>query len=290
VTSSQQVVQKLWGYCNILRDDGLSYPDYVEQLTYLLFLKMAFEQATASGNRSPVPKAYDWSSLVKLRGRDQHKHYGDILHELGDGKGMLGLIFRNAENKIRDPAKLSLLINDLIDKENWTALDADIKGDAYEGLLEKNAQDTKSGAGQYFTPRPVIRAMVEVMQPEIGTTICDPACGTCGFLLATHEYLREQHPNPTAAQDAHLRLKAFRGVELVAAVARLGAMNLLLHGIGPLTDDVESPIQNVDSLAGDPGVRFDMVLTNPPFGKKSSVTVRNERGDKERLKPVCRSR
>lgn len=281
-TTSQQIVQKLWGYCNILRDDGLSYPDYVEQLTYLLFLKMAYEQSIGSQNNSAIPVGYDWRSLTALRGTEQHTHYGETLRVLASGKGMLGLIFRNAENKIRDPAKLSLLINDLIDKENWTALDTDIKGDAYEGLLEKNAQDTKSGAGQYFTPRPVIRAIVEVVQPELGETICDPACGTCGFLLAAHEYLRKEHPKLDRAQDEHLRLQAFRGVELVGAVARLGAMNLLLHGIGPLGEGSPAPIQNKDSLAADPGEKFNIVLTNPPFGKKSSVTVLNEQGDKER--------
>ncbi|HEX3130412.1 MAG TPA: class I SAM-dependent DNA methyltransferase [Thermoanaerobaculia bacterium] len=279
---SQTIVQKLWSYCNILRDDGLSYPEYVEQLTYLLFLKMSHEQASTSTAKPLVPPGFDWLSLKNRRGSEQHAHYGEILRQLALGPGMLGLIFRNAENKIRDPEKLGLLINDLIDKENWSALDADVKGDAYEGLLEKNAQDTKSGAGQYFTPRPVIRAIVEVTRPTLGETICDPACGTCGFLLAAYEYLRQENVKLSLSQEKHLRLNTFRGVELVAAVARLGAMNLLLHGIGPHANEAPPPIRNADSLAFDDGDRFDLVLTNPPFGKKSSITVVNDRGERER--------
>jgi type I restriction enzyme M protein len=283
MNSSQQLVQKLWAYCNILRDDGLSYPDYVEQLTYLIFLKMADEQSNGSGpSASVVPKDFDWRSLVEKKGKEQHVHYGAILRRLASEGGMLGIIFHAAENKIRDPAKLNLLIVELIDKERWTQLDADLKGDAYEGLMEKNAQDTKSGAGQYFTPRPLIRAIVEVVRPVPGEVICDPACGTCGFLLVAHDYLRQVNPKPNKKEREHLRLKAFRGMELVAAVARLGAMNLLLHGIGPISDESDPPISTVDSLAIDDGTRYDLVLTNPPFGKKSSVTVRTGTGEKDR--------
>lgn len=282
---SKQIVQKLWSYCNILRDDGLSYPDYVEQLTYLLFLKMAHEQSESSPERaSIIPDGYNWQSLVSKDGKDLHAHYRAILKELSKGTGMLGIIFHNAENKIRDPGKLRLLVIDLINKNNWSALDADVKGDAYEGLLEKNAQDTKSGAGQYFTPRPLIRAIIECVRPQLGETIYDPACGTCGFLLAAHEYIVEQNPNMTSEQRHYLRLKAMRGVELVDEVTRLGAMNLLLHGIGPMHGEEEDdlPIITDDSLSADPGDRFNVVLTNPPFGKKSSVTTVNEQGEKER--------
>ncbi len=190
---------------------------------------------------------------------------------------MLGVIFRKAQNKIQDPAKLRRLIADLIDREQWTSLDTDVKGDAYEGLLAKNAEDVKAGAGQYFTPRALIRAIVDVMRPEPGTTICDPACGTGGFLLAAHDYIAGHH-QLDRDQQRHLRYEALHGWEIVDATARLCVMNLYLHGIG----GDESPIRVADSLAGDPGDRFDMVLTNPPFGKKSSFIVVNAEGETER--------
>jgi hypothetical protein len=184
---SQQIVQKLWNYCNVLRDDGLSYGDYVEQLTYLLFLKMADEQTKPPLNKpSRIPSGSDWTSLIELDGTELELHYRNVLETLGKEKGLLGVIFRKAQNKIQDPAKLRRLIVDLIDREQWITLDADVKGDAYEGLLEKNAEDVKGGAGEYFTPRPLIKAIVDVMRPAPGMTIFDPACGTGGFLLAAH--------------------------------------------------------------------------------------------------------
>jgi type I restriction enzyme M protein len=276
---SQQIVQKLWNYCHVLRDDGLSYGDYLEQLTFLLFLKMAHER----GQLSPVPKGKDWPSLMKRDGDDLEVHYRHILDDLGKQPGMLGIIFRKAQNKIQDPAKLRRLIADLIDREQWTSLDADVKGDAYEGLLEKNAQDVKGGAGQYFTPRPLIQAMVDVMQPKPGEKICDPASGTGGFLLAAHDYIVRRNPNLDRDEKKHLKLKALHGYEIVDSVTRLCAMNLLLHGIGPgITDKAEPPIETRDSLVSHPGRYFRVVLTNPPFGKKSSVLVVNEEGDEER--------
>ena len=183
-TESAAIVQRLWNYCNVLRDDDVSYGDYVEQLTYLLFLKMADEQSKPPFNKpSAIPKDLDWKSLLEKDGDALEVHYRHILESLGKGKGLLGVIFRKSQNKIQDPAKLKRLI-DLINGETWVGLDIDVKGDIYEGLLQKNAEDTKSGAGQYFTPRPLIKAMVEVIKPEPGNTICDPACGTGGFLLA----------------------------------------------------------------------------------------------------------
>jgi len=280
---SQQIVQKLWNYCNVLRDDGLSYGDYVEQLTFLLFLKMAHEQTQPPWRRpSAIPEGFDWPNLMERDGDDLEVHYRKTLEKLGTQPGMLGIIFRKSQNKIQDPAKLRRLIADLIDREQWMILDADVKGDAYEGLLEKNAQDTKGGAGQYFTPRPLIEAIVEVMQPKPGDTICDPACGTGGFLLAAHDHLVRNHPNMDAEQKRHLRLDALYGQDIVDGVVRLCAMNLLLHGIGPTTAEGRPPVEKADSLAAAPSDRYDLVLTNPPFGRKSSVMVVNEEGQQGR--------
>jgi type I restriction enzyme M protein len=275
------LVQKLWNYCNILRDDGLSYGDYVEQLTFLLFLKMADEQSRAPFNKkSPIPKGFDWPALLKVDGDDLETLYRHILEELGKRPGMLGIIFRKAQNKIQDPSKLRRLIVDLIDKEIWTMLDADVKGDAYEGLLQKNAEDVKGGAGQYFTPRSLISAMVEVMAPKPGQTICDPACGTGGFLLAAHDYLAKL-PGLDRAQKKALKSGTFHGIELVDSVTRLCAMNMLLHGIGGESDTTDLPVTTKDALAGKHG-EYDMVLANPPFGKKSSVTITNAEGEQSK--------
>ena len=270
------IVQKLWNYCNVLRDDGMSYGDYVEQLTYLLFLKMADERTKPPHNKkSIVPKKYNWSSLLKEDGIELFEHYRNTLRALGKEKGLLGLIFMKSQNKFQDPVKLRRLVVDLIDNENWSIMSADVKGDAYEGLLEKNAQDTKSGAGQYFTPRPLIRAMVDVINPLPIETVCDPACGTGGFILASHDYMVGQNPNMTKTEKRNLKEKTFKGWELVQSTARLCAMNLMLHGIG---SDENLPIMVSDSLAADPGDRFNIVLTNPPFGKKSSTTIVNGKG------------
>jgi type I restriction enzyme M protein len=277
MSTHSALVSKLWNYCSILRDDGLSYGDYVEQLTFLLFLKMADEQSKPPFNKpSPIPNGFGWDALLKLDGDDLEIHYRHTLEELGMRSGMLGIIFRKAQNKIQDPAKLRRLIADLIDKEEWSSLGADVKGDAYEGLLQKNAEDVKGGAGQYFTPRPLISALVEVMTPRPGQTMCDPAGGTGGFVLATHDYLVSHHALDRA-QKKLLKSGTLFVVELVDAVARLCCMNLLLHGIGGDGTD-EVPIQVRDALAGKHG-EYDLVMTNPPFGKKSSVTIVNEAGD-----------
>jgi type I restriction enzyme M protein len=280
MSTPSALVQKLWNYCNVLRDDGLSYGDYVEQLTYLLFLKMADEKGRPPYNKpSVVPEGYDWPSLLARDGDDLELHYRHVLETLGKRTGMLGVIFRKAQNKIQDPAKLRRLIVELIDKEQWTSLSADVKGDAYEGLLEKNAADVKGGAGQYFTPRALIAAIVDVMAPQPRQTICDPACGTGGFLLAAHDYLVKHHSLDRELKK-RLRNGTLFGIELVDSVTRLCAMNLLLHGIG---DDSETdmPVVTKDALAGKHG-EYDMVLANPPFGKKSSVTIVNEAGDQQK--------
>ena len=277
---SAPIVQKVWNYCNVLRDDGVSYGDYVEQLTYLIFLKMADEHTKPPFNQeSNIPLGYDWQSLLQKDGDALEIHYRHILETFGKASGMLGVIFRKAQNKIQDPAKLRRLI-ELINGEVWVGLDIDIKGDIYEGLLQKNAEDTKSGAGQYFTPRPLIKAMVEVMQPRPGMTITDPACGTGGFLLAAYDYISHNY-KLDVEQKRTLNLATLSGKDIVDGVVRLCVMNLYLHGIG----GEESPIETGDALVSDPGKRYDMVLTNPPFGKKSSVTIVNGEGkaDKESL-------
>ena len=272
-----QIVQKLWNYCNVLRDDGMSYGDYVEQLTYLLFLKMADERSKPPySHLSPVPDKYSWPSLLKKDGDALFDHYRHTLEELGKEKGLLGLIFGKSQNKFQTPARLERLIKDLIDKENWSAMSADVKGDAYEGLLEKNAQDIKSGAGQYFTPRALIKAMVDAIAPKAGETICDPACGTGGFMFLAHNYIVERNANLTKAEKKKLKEGTFKGWEIVHGTARVCAMNLLLHGIG---SDESMPIIVTDALLGHPGEYFDIVLTNPPFGKKSSITVVGTEGE-----------
>ncbi|MGB9934957.1 type I restriction-modification system subunit M [Thermodesulfovibrio yellowstonii] len=274
---SSTIVQRLWNYCNVLRDDGVSYGDYVEQLTYLLFLKMADEQTKPPFNKSSIiPKELDWQSLIERDGDSLEVHYRHILESLGKEKGMLGVIFRKAQNKIQDPAKLKRLI-ELINNETWTGLDIDIKGEIYEGLLQKNAEDVKGGAGQYFTPRPLIKAIVECIRPEPGQTIHDPACGTGGFLLAAHEYISKNY-RLDKEQKRFLKHNTFSGRDIVDSVVRLCVMNLYLHGIG----GEESPIATGDSLISDTGERYDIILTNPPFGKKSSITIVNGEGKADR--------
>ena len=281
---SERIVKKLWSYCQVLRDDGLSYQDYLEQLTFLLFLKMADERSALTGEDPPIPRGYRWSDLAnpKMEGVKLEAHYRETLKKLGEQGGMLGLIFRKAQNKIQDPAKLRKLVVDLIGNESWLEMTADVKGDAYEGLLERNAQDVKGGAGQYFTPRPLIDAVVDCVRPRPGEVIADPACGTGGFLLSAYHYLSRTY-KLDKAQKQHLRYDALRGAELVDGVARLCAMNLFLHGIGPDDDARVAPIRGgEDSLRNEPSTAVDVVLTNPPFGKKSSITVINEEGETDK--------
>ena len=270
---SSALVQKLWNYCNVLRDDGVSYGDYVEQLTYLLFLKMDDEQTKPPFKRkSKIPTKYNWNSLLKKDGDELEVQYRHILENLGKEHGALGVIFRKSQNKIQDPAKLKRLLK-LIDDETWLGLSVDVKSDTYEGLLQKNAEDVKSGAGQYFTPRPLINTIVEVMKPEPDMQIIDPACGTGGFLISAHDYIAKNY-KLDVAQKKSLKFKNLKGVEIADNVARLCVMNLYLHGIGGETSLVDVD----DSLESDKGKRYDQVLTNPPFGKKSSITIINENG------------
>ncbi|TXH84110.1 class I SAM-dependent DNA methyltransferase [Thauera aminoaromatica] len=276
--STDAIVSKVWSFCTTLRDDGVGYGDYLEQLTYLIFLKMADEYAKPPYRRDiGIPKGHDWASLLDKRGAELEVHYVTTLMQLGGRPGLLGQIFTKAQNKIQDPAKLSRLIS-MIDETRWVKLGADVKGDIYEGLLEKNAEDTKSGAGQYFTPRALIRAMVECVRPQPGRTIADPACGTGGFFLAAYDYLAA-HPALDKEQKAFLKNATFHGNEIVASTRRLCLMNMLLHNIGEI--DGQSTISPNDALIADDGRRFDYVLANPPFGKKSSMSFTNAEGGEE---------
>lgn len=278
--STNQIISKVWSFCNTLRDDGVSYGDYLEQLTYLLFLKMADEYTRPPYNRQlPIPPEYSWQSLTPLRGAELEGHYTLVLRELGKQKGILGQIFTKSQNKIQDPAKLYKLVQ-MIDAENWVLMDADVKGDIYEGLLEKNAEDTKSGAGQYFTPRPLIRAMVECVRPEPLKTIADPACGTGGFFLAAYDFIVQEHKGMDKEQRRFLKFSTFWGNEIVAGTRRLALMNLFLHNIGDI--DSDNSISPADALIAPPDQRYDYVLANPPFGKKSSQTFTNAEGEQEK--------
>src|SRR5467141_1244479 len=211
--TASALVQKVWNYAHVLKDDGLAFMDYTEQITYLLFLKMSWEQRQPGA--SEIPSRYTWGALKHLTDNKKRlDRYHQGLRKLSELPGLIGLIFTKPQSKINDPAKLHLLIQ-MIDSEDWSKLDVDVKGEVYEGLLAKNADDVRGGAGQYFTPRPVVRAIVEVMRPEPMTRIWDPACGTGGFLLAAFEYL-ERRANPREA--AFLRTKALHGVDLVPNV------------------------------------------------------------------------
>jgi len=278
---TQQIVNKAWNFAHVLRDDGLSYMAYTEQISFLLFLKMADQQTQAPYFKpSIVPLELGWQSLLAKDGDELETHYRHVLEELGKKPGMLGEVFKKARPDIQNPATLRRLIVDLIEPENWLAMDADIKGDIYEGLLSRSAEESPKGAGQYFTPRALIQAIVDVMKPTPEDTVCDPACGTAGFLLAAHSYVSKHFGSQLDPdQKKHLRTRFVHGWELVPSTGRLAVMNILLHGVNADPCPIHS---GVDSLAKDPSERFSMVLTNPPFGKKSSIAIVNEEGNLEK--------
>ncbi len=279
MNATASIVSKVWSFCTTLRDDGVGYGDYLEQLTYLIFLKMADEYSQPPYNRKVgIPAEFNWQSLKAKRGAELEVHYVTLLLELGKKPGMLGTIFTKAQNKIQDPAKLYRLI-DMVNETSWVTMGADVKGDIYEGLLERNAEDTKSGAGQYFTPRALIRAMVECVRPEPNKTIADPACGTGGFFLAAYDFLVAAH-QMDKKQKAFLKHDTFNGNEIVAGTRRLALMNMFLHNIGEI--DGDSMVSPNDALVADSGKRYDYVLANPPFGKKSSMSFTNDEGEQEK--------
>jgi len=280
--SENAIVSKVWNFANVLRDDGVGYGDYLEQITYLLFLKMADELnkppynkglkfpklKNAEGVELPDAETCDWQTLSQKRGLELENFYNQMLRSLGSEKGTLGQIFVKSQNKIQDPSKL-LKIIDMIDKEQWSLMGTDVKGKIYEGLLEKNAEDTKSGAGQYFTPRSLIKTMVACVRPKPMKTIIDPACGTGGFFLAAYDFIKNQELDQE--EKEFLKNKTFYGNEIVANTRRMALMNMFLHNIGEI--DGETLISSADALVSDNGIRYDYVLANPPFGKKSSMTI-----------------
>ena len=274
------IISKVWGMCNPLRDDGVSHGDYLEQLTYLLFLKMADEYSRPPYNRNTgIPEGYKWKDLSTLKGAELEEQYKNTLETLGEKTGMLGQIFKGATNKINNAAILYRIVQ-MINNEKWVAMSSDVKGEIYEGLLQKNAEDIKSGAGQYFTPRPLIKAMVECIAPEPMKTIADPCCGSGGFFLAAQSYISDpSNYTLDREQKEFLKDKTFYGNEIVGATFKTALMNLYLHNIGDIY--TEAPVTLGDALLLDPGYRVDYVLTNPPFGKKSSLTFTNEDGEQE---------
>jgi len=292
MSNESGLISKVWNFANVLRDDGVGYGDYLEQITYLLFLKMAEEMSKppydktinfprikdTSGKEISNGEFCDWHTLSQKRGAELEAFYSQMLRSLATEKGMLGQIFTKSQNKIQDPAKL-LKVIDMIGREQWMVMGADVKGDIYEGLLEKNAEDTKSGAGQYFTPRSLIKAMVECVRPEPKKSIHDPACGTGGFFLASYDFLTQNH-KLDRDQKAFLKNSTFSGNEIVAGTRRMCLMNMFLHNIGEI--DGDTFISPNDALISDEGVRVDYVLANPPFGKKSSMTITNEDGEQKK--------
>lgn len=270
--NTQSLTKKVWNLATTLAGQGIGFTDYITQLTYLLFLKMDDENVQTFGEESAIPEGYRWGDLIDLDGLDLVKQYEDTLEELSGQDNLIGTIYTKAQNKIDKPVYLKKVIT-LINEESWLVMDGDVKGAIYESILEKNGQDKKSGAGQYFTPRSLIQAMVDVASPQIGETVCDPACGTGGFLLAAYDYMKPQSSDK-AKQD-FLRNNALHGYDNTALVVTLASMNLYLHGIG--TD--RSPIICQDSLEKAPSTLVDVILANPPFGTRPAGSVEIDRQD-----------
>lgn len=271
-TTEQTLTKKVWNLATTLSGQGIGFTDYITQLTYLLFLKMDNENVQIFKEQSSIPSGYRWSDLICLDGLDLVRQYEATLKQLSKQDNLLGTIYTKAQNKIDKPVYLKKVIS-MIDEEQWLIMDGDVKGAIYESILEKNGQDKKSGAGQYFTPRPLIQAMVECISPQIGETLCDPACGTGGFLLAAYDYMKVQTVNKDKRD--FLRNKALYGMDNTPLVVTLASMNLYLHGVGTN----RSPIVCEDSLEKEPRQHFDVVLANPPFGTRPAGSVEINRDD-----------
>ncbi len=272
ISTEQALTKKVWNLATTLAGAGVAYTDYITQLTYLLFLKMDAENEELFEEESSIPEGYRWRNLIELDGLDLTEQYEKTLKILSEQDNLIGTIFTKAQNEIDKPVYLKKVIS-MIDEEQWLVMDGDVKGAIYEGILEKNGQDKKSGAGQYFTPRPLIQAMVDCIKPKIGETVCDPACGTGGFLLAAYDCMKQQSQD----KDKHefLNNKALHGVDNTPLVVTLASMNLYLHGIG--TD--RSPIACEDSLEKEPETLVDVILANPPFGTRPAGSVDINRPD-----------
>ena len=270
--NEQSLTKKVWNLATTLSGQGIGFTDYITQLTYLLFLKMDAENVEWFGEESAIPEGYQWKDLIELEGYELVSQYEQTLKTLSDQDNLIGTIYTKAQNKIDKPVYLKKVIT-MINEEQWLIMDGDVKGAIYESILEKNGQDKKSGAGQYFTPRPLIKAMVDCIRPQIGETVCDPACGTGGFLLAAYDYMKDQSLD--LSKQEFLNNKALHGVDNTPLVVTLASMNLYLHGIG--TD--RTPIKCDDSLEKVPSTLFDVILANPPFGTRPSGSVEINRPD-----------
>ncbi|MBS6063703.1 MAG: SAM-dependent DNA methyltransferase [Peptostreptococcaceae bacterium] len=263
--SEATLVKKVWDIANVLAAAGVGFTDYITQLTYILFLKMDAEKEEL-GLGSSIPDGYKWKDIVELNGDDLIDKYEEVLKELSKDDGLIGTIFTKASNKINSPVHLAKVFQ-MVGNENWYIMEGDFKGAIYESILEKNGQDKKSGAGQYFTPRALIKAMVDVIDPKITETVADPACGTGGFLLAAFDHMKPQSRD--LSKQNFLKNNALFGADNTALVVTLASMNLYLHDIGT----EKSPIVCQDSLLDTSDKMFDVILANPPFGTRPQGSV-----------------
>lgn len=263
--SEATLVKKVWDIANVLAAAGVGFTDYITQLTYILFLKMDAEKEEL-GLGSFIPDGYKWKDIVELNGDDLIDKYEEVLKELSKDDGLIGTIFTKASNKINSPVHLAKVFQ-MVGNENWYMMEGDFKGAIYESILEKNGQDKKSGAGQYFTPRALIKAMVDVIDPKITETVADPACGTGGFLLAAFDHMKPQSRD--LSKQNFLKNNALFGADNTALVVTLASMNLYLHDIGT----EKSPIVCQDSLLDTSDKMFDVILANPPFGTRPQGSV-----------------
>lgn len=278
IDQSSALVKRVWSFCNVLRDEGVGASDYLEQITFLLFLKMADELDR------DMPAEWNWQILASKSGSELKDYYEKLLAELGKEPGMLGQMFLQAKNHINTPSRLSGLI-DMIGRETWSGLNTDLKGNIYEELLAKTAEDKKSGAGQYFTARALISVIMSCVRPQPGETLCDPASGTGGFFLKAYEYILENYADKMdVKQKRFLKNKTFSGNEIVATTRRLCLMNMYLHNMGELDGDV--PVELKDALVSSPTKLVKIVTTNPPFGKKTAQTVINDDGEESKEKQL----